>query len=300
MKSKHQVIFERLYRGAVQENEKPAAESKEEDLPNQDSTAAAAKDAPDTGETAAETADPVTASDADAPVPSKDGADAAEDATAGDSPGENPEEDAVFDPCAPVVVDGPDERIMPYTRMLLYACADMEHPLVMRKAFSVLAKDSSPRVALKAPDIMQLLYPNGLTGRQIFKVPVEEAEVAEIIARMRGMHVEKQEEVPAPTKEKAGAKGKAAAKDKGGKKGAKADEVKEEPKQDPDAVAEVTSDQFAYHYRGAALLAACGSRYRLRDLFLDFRRVKPGDDEIHVPTTEEVPVKGAADVKGKK
>ena len=102
--------------------------------------------------------------------------------------------------------------------------------------------------------------------------------MAEILARMRGMHVEKEAEVPAPTKEKAGAKAKAAAKDKGGKKGAKAEEVKEEPKADAEAVVQVTSDQFVYHHRGAALLAVCGTRYRLRDLFLNFWRIKPADE----------------------
>jgi hypothetical protein len=179
----------------------------------------------------------------------------------------------------------PDSRTMPYTRMLLYLCADRELPVAMRKAFSVIAKDPSPRVKLQAPDICRILYPNGLTCKQIFKVPVEEDEVAEIIARMRGMHVDKEAEPEQPTKEKGGGKGKAAPKDKagpkdkGGKKGEKVEEVKEKPKPEVEAVPQVTSDQFAYHHRGAALLQACGSRYKLRDLLLDMRRIKPSFDE---------------------
>lgn len=177
-----------------------------------------------------------------------------------------------------------DERKLPFVRMLLYLCADYELPVAVRKAFSVIAKDPSPRVKLQAPDIFRMLYPNGPVGKNMFKVPADEPEVTEIIARICGLHVEPEDPSKnLPIKQDAnGAKGKAAtpkdkpgAKDKGAKKGGKAEEVQEEPVVAP--IAEVTSDQFVYHSRGAALLESCGSRYQLRDIFLDFRRIKPYD-----------------------
>jgi hypothetical protein len=39
----------------------------------------------------------------------------------------------------------------------------------------------------------------------------------------------------------------------------------------------VSADQLIYSVCGARLIAACGTRYELRDLFLDFWRVKPAD-----------------------
>ena len=39
----------------------------------------------------------------------------------------------------------------------------------------------------------------------------------------------------------------------------------------------VSADQLVYNVYGARLMAACGSRLVLRDLFLDMWRVKPAD-----------------------
>lgn len=132
-------------------------------------------------------------------------------------------------------------RKLNINRMLLYLCADKELPLAVRKAFAVLSRDASPRATLPASTVVTLLYPSGTAaGEHIFKVPYSEAEAVALLLEARPHAHEAQPE-----------------------EGAEPEEV------------HVTADNLVYSVAGARLLAACGQRYRLRDVFLDCWRVMP-------------------------
>lgn len=127
-------------------------------------------------------------------------------------------------------------RRLNINRTLLYLCADKELPLAVRKAFAVLTRDASPAAVLPPAAVLTLLYPSGTTaGAHIFKVPYSEEEVLQVLAEARPCAAEEGAEGGVP----------------------------------------ITADNLVYSMAGARLLAACGRRYRLRDVFLDCWRVMP-------------------------